>query len=219
MERGARVLLGRAVQAVDGRGVQLTGGAWRSAGQVVVAAGLGSRALLRPLLGVVPLAPRKGHLAVTARGPALCRHQLVEASYLDSVHGESGCSVAMNIQPRPGGQLLVGSSRQRGVSDLEVEPALLGRMLARACDFMPSLAERSVLRAWCGLRPATPDGLPLIGPVPSCHGLWLAAGHEGLGITTSLATAELITDQMLGRRGALDPAPYCLGRFEGREVA
>jgi glycine/D-amino acid oxidase-like deaminating enzyme len=50
--------------------------------------------------------------------------------------------------------------------------------------------------------------LPLIGPVADRPWLWVAAGHEGLGITTSLATAELIADGLAGRSLSLPPEPY-----------
>ena len=57
-------------------------------------------------------------------------------------------------------------------------------------------------------RAATPDKLPLIGPCPGGDGVWLATGHEGLGITTSLGTAKLLVDQILGRRPAIPWDPY-----------
>ena len=79
-------------------------------------------------------------------------------------------------------------------------------------QFMPDLASLSVIRTWTGFRPATPDKLPLIGPWPQTTGLWIAAGHEGLGITTSLATARLIADQLLGRQPPIDPSPYLPAR-------
>lgn len=82
---------------------------------------------------------------------------------------------------------------------------------------MPSLAGLSVIRTWTGFRAATPDGLPLIGPAGSSDRLWLATGHEGLGITTSLGTARLVTDEVLGREPAIPIAPYLPGR--GTEAA
>ena len=56
--------------------------------------------------------------------------------------------------------------------------------------------------------PATPDKLPLIGRVAATPGCWIAAGHEGLGITTSLGTAELSPTSILGRTPPLDAAPF-----------
>ena len=79
-------------------------------------------------------------------------------------------------------------------------------MLARASEFIPSLRRLTALRAWTGLRPATADGLPLVGEWQK--GLFVAAGHEGLGVTTSLATGRLIAELATGLRPFIDPAPY-----------
>jgi glycine/D-amino acid oxidase-like deaminating enzyme len=85
-------------------------------------------------------------------------------------------------------------------------------MLRRAQEYMPGLAELSAIRSWTGFRAATPDKLPLIGPCPEDERLYLATGHEGLGITTSLATGKLVADQVLGRRSAIPVEPYWPGR-------
>jgi glycine/D-amino acid oxidase-like deaminating enzyme len=73
---------------------------------------------------------------------------------------------------------------------------------------MPKLRDLLALRSWVGFRPATPDKLPLIGSWPRVDGLFIAAGHEGLGITNSLGTARLLADEILGRTPPIDPAPY-----------
>jgi glycine/D-amino acid oxidase-like deaminating enzyme len=206
---GAQVRTGVAVAGLEPQGVRLLDGTLLACGQVVLAAGNGSRALLPRL----PLVRRKGHLAITSRPPGFLRHQLVEMGYLTSVHGDQDQSVAFNLQPRPNGQLLLGSSRQFGDEQPELRPALLRRMLERALAFVPGLAALPLLRAWTGFRPTTPDHRPLIGPVPGRPGLFLACGHEGLGITTAPATAELIACAILGRPAPLDPGPFLPARF------
>ena len=164
----------------------------------------------------LPIRPRKGHLAITDRYPGFVRRQLVELGYLKSAHGDAQESVAFNVQPRATGQVLIGSSRQFGVSHREVDAPVLSRMLARAIEYMPALAGLSVIRAWTGFRAATPDKLPLIGPCPGRDRVYLATGHEGLGITTALGTARLLADLLAGRRPAIDPQPYlpCAARFQ-----
>jgi D-hydroxyproline dehydrogenase subunit beta len=121
-------------------------------------------------------------------------------------------SVAFNVQPRATGQVLIGSSRERVGWDGGKNHRLERRMIGRALDFLPALAGASALRGWIGFRPATPDNLPLIGAWPDAPGLWIAAGHEGLGITASLATGRLIADLALGRPPAIDPRPYAPDR-------
>jgi glycine/D-amino acid oxidase-like deaminating enzyme len=85
---------------------------------------------------------------------------------------------------------------------------MLARMLSRAIEYMPSLAGLSTIRAWTGFRPATPDKLPLIGRCPGFSRVYVAAGHEGLGISTSLASARLVVDDILGRSSAIPGAAY-----------
>ena len=89
---------------------------------------------------------------------------------------------------------------------------MLRRMLQRAEEYMPEIADLVAIRTWTGFRAATPDKLPLIGPVPGNEKLYLATGHEGLGITTSLATGKLVADQIVGRPSAIPSAPYLPGR-------
>ena len=81
-------------------------------------------------------------------------------------------------------------------------------MLQRAIAFVPALREVRALRSWCGFRPATADGLPYLGPVPGRRDVWVAAGHEGLGITAAPGSARLVVDALLGRAPALALAPY-----------
>jgi D-hydroxyproline dehydrogenase subunit beta len=86
-------------------------------------------------------------------------------------------------------------------------------MLNRAALYMPALNNLPAIRVWTGFRAATPDKLPLIGPSPSDPTLWLATGHEGLGITTALATGALIAAQITGTIPAIAPEPYLPARF------
>jgi glycine/D-amino acid oxidase-like deaminating enzyme len=176
---------------------------------VIVNATGASAAELTPGL---PIVPRKGHLAITDRYPGFCHHQLVELGYLTSAHMMTTESVAFNIQPRRTGQMLIGSSRELVGWDPSINHAVLGRMLRRATEFVPRIRDLSIIRCWTGFRPATPDKLPLIGPWEPTPGLWIAAGHEGLGITTSLATARLLADQIAGRPTEIDASPFMPAR-------
>lgn len=206
---GARLELGARVRRLVARGVEFGDGSTRRADVVVNAAGLAARELTPGL----PLRARKGHLVISERCPGLCAHQLVDLSYVRLAHGDAAESVAFNVQPRPNGQLLIGSSRQFDVEDPAVEPRMLARVVALAVENLPALARVPALRAWTGLRAATPDGQPLIGALPGLDGVYVAAGHEGLGITTALATAELIAAAATGRAAPIDAAPYRPGRF------
>jgi D-hydroxyproline dehydrogenase subunit beta len=206
--RGAEVFLGAAVESIGADGVRLRNGTSISAGLIVNSAGSWSP-LLTPGLEVKK---RKGHLVITDRYPKFLRHQLVELGYLKSAHSLTADSVAFNIQPRRTGQLLIGSSRQYEVEDARVDPSTLQRMLERAVEYLPALRRLSSLRTWTGFRAATPDKLPLIGPQGENERLYLATGHEGLGITTSLGTAKLLVAQIMNRATAIPVAPYLPAR-------
>jgi len=205
---GAGVLEGAHVEALAPRQAR-AGGTWHEADLVVNAAGLAAPVLTPGL----PIEPRKGHLVITDRYPGFLRHQVIELGYLKSAHTLSGPSVAFNVQPRRTGQLLIGSSRELVGFDASLNPPLAARMLARATAYVPGLRGLRAVRSWVGFRPATPDSLPLIGEWEP--GLYVAAGHEGLGITTSLGTARLVADLVLGRTPPIDPTPFDPRRREG----
>jgi D-hydroxyproline dehydrogenase subunit beta len=169
-----------------------------------------SAASLTPNL---PVRPRKGHLVQTHPYPNFARHQLVELGYLKSVAGNNADSVAFNLHPQANGQMLIGSSRQYDNASPDVEHDILNRMLTRAYEYMPTLGDLKHAKSWAGFRAATPDKLPLIGPSPTRPDVFLATGHEGLGITTSLATGQIIADLILNKTPAIDASPFSPGRF------
>ena len=214
MGKGAKLFLGAAVEAITADGVRLHDGSSLSAGMIVNSAGSSSSLLTSGL----SVKKRKGHLVITDRYPNFVRHQLVELGYLKSAHSLTAESVAFNIQPRKTGQLLIGSSRQFGVDDAQVDTSILKLMLDRALEYLPGLGKLSSLRAWTGFRAATPDKLPLIGPHTKHERLYLATGHEGLGITTSLATAKLLVAQIMNRQTAINVAPYLPARMAQEPV-
>jgi sarcosine oxidase subunit beta len=78
---------------------------------------------------------------------------------------------------------------------------------------LPALKRLQVIRTFAGLRPYTPDGLPILGPVPSLEGFLMAAGHEGDGIALSPITGELMADMVLGQKTAISLAPFSPERF------
>lgn len=212
--RGATLQIGKAVSEISESGVKLSDGTFIAAQIIVNATGSWSPELTPG----IDVKKRKGHLLITDRYPGFVHHQLVELGYLKSAHSMTAESVAFNAQPRKTGQILIGSSRQFGVEDSQVETAMLRRMLDRAIEYMPQLSELSAIRTWTGFRAATPDKLPLIGKSAASEHLWLATGHEGLGITTSTGTAKLLVDQILQRPAKIPVEPYLPTRKLSEEV-
>ncbi|MGA7858400.1 MAG: FAD-dependent oxidoreductase [Terracidiphilus sp.] len=210
---GANLFTQQALSAQAGE-VRLGDGTQLSATRIVNASGADAGALLPDL----PIRKRKGHLVITDRYPGFVRHQLVELGYLKSAHAVTADSVAFNVQPRKTGQVLIGSSRQFGAEDTAVDAQILSAMIERAQWYLPEIGTLSAIRVWTGFRAATPDKLPLIGPWPGDESLFLATGHEGLGITTSLGTARILTDYMLGNETMIPIEPYLPARFARSEA-
>lgn len=207
---GADLRVGMGVRALTHDGVRLDDGRELRADAVIVATGNAAAQLLPD----APLRPRKGHLLITTRAAPRIRHALIELGYIQSALGDASESVAFNAQPRPTGQILLGSSRQFDVDDARVEPAMIEALRLRARRFLPWFDELTALRCWTGLRPTTPDHRPLIGRWPGSRH-WIAAGHEGLGVTTALGTAELLCAQLLGTTLPFDATAFDPHRFVG----
>ncbi|HIF6625373.1 TPA: NAD(P)/FAD-dependent oxidoreductase [Serratia marcescens] len=208
------VVQGEAI-ALDEAAVRLADGRELAAPVVVLACGLRANDLLsQPLLRA-----KKGHLAITDRYPPRVRHQLVELGYGASAHASDGASVAFNVQARPTGQWLIGSSRQFDSVDSSLDMPLLAAMLMRAQHFLPTLTQLNIIRCWTGLRAASADGLPLLGAHPRHTWLWLALGHEGLGVTTALGSAALLAAQIGRQAPEIDDSPYLAARaFAAEEL-
>ncbi|QMI04241.1 FAD-dependent oxidoreductase [Citrobacter sp. RHB25-C09] len=199
--------------AIEEPVVVLQSGARIQANAIVVANGLGANSLL----GENWLRAKKGQLAITDRYGPLIQHQLVELGYGASAHA-GGTSVAFNVQPRPTGQLLIGSSREFDNTARELDLPLLARMLARARHFLPATEVLNIIRCWSGYRAASQDGNPLIGPHPHRPGVWLALGHEGLGVTTAPATAQLLAAQLIGEHCPVTADAWLPSRLFSQEA-
>jgi D-hydroxyproline dehydrogenase subunit beta len=166
---------------------------------VVVACGVWSPELVRGLGVALPITPRKGHILVTERGAYRFRRKLSEASYLTAVESDSDAlRVAMVVESTAAGTVLIGSSRERSELDRQVDQRVAGLIAERAIRFFPRLARVGAIRTYAGLRPLSADHLPLIGPLPGHEDVYVAAGHEGAGISLAPATAELVASLVLG---------------------
>ncbi|KAF7120352.1 hypothetical protein RHSIM_Rhsim13G0053400 [Rhododendron simsii] len=203
---------------------------------VIIAAGCWSGTLMHDLIrdtGLdldVPVKPRKGHLLVVENlNSFILNHGLMEAGYVNHEAGTlhssvsasgpvdaESLSVSMTATMDSRGDLVLGSSRQFVGFSTEMNESVINRIWERAGEFFPTLRELS-LRDFCqsrkvriGLRPYMPDGKPVIGAVPGLSNLFLAAGHEGEGLSLALGTAEMVANLVLGSPGTVDHAPFAL---------
>lgn len=110
--------------------------------------------------------------------------------------------------------LLVGSTMESVGFRKEVTAGAVEKLIAAAARLVPALASARFLGAWAGLRPGTPDGLPILGASPIGR-LYLATGHFRNGILLAPVTARLLADEITGK-GSRDLAPFSVGRFERR---
>ena len=176
------------------RGVETSSGTV-ACGRVVDAAG--AWANLDPTLPFgIPVEPVRGQIVELADDAGLSTVLESEEVY---------------VVPRSDGRLLVGATVERTGFVKEITAAGVAGLLASAIALAPSVANARVTGAWAGLRPGTPDGLPLLGESP-VHSLILAAGHYRNGILLAPLTALLIADVVEGA-GSRDLSAFSPERF------
>jgi glycine oxidase len=116
------------------------------------------------------------------------------------------------VVPRGNGFLVAGSTIEHVAFEKHVTAAGIGGILAAAIELIPELAGAAIEETWCGLRPDTPDHLPLIGP-SEFAGLWLATGHYRNGILLAPVTSEILGDWILRGTTDFDAEAYSPQRF------
>jgi D-amino-acid dehydrogenase len=168
-----------------------------TAQRLVVAAGLPTAPLLRRLGVRVPLMGARGYSVTLAGRGTPPRHALYLAE------------AKLGLSPFDEGVRVAGVFELGARSD-DVSPAVGERLLAAARPYLEGWQPDpdGPVEAWAGLRPATPDGLPLIGALPGLDGLYLATGHGMLGVTLAPATADLLAPLVLEGRAAPELAPF-----------
>jgi glycine oxidase len=174
-------------------GVQAADGRCYRAASTVLAAGVWSAADWLPAAARPPIRPVKGQI-LTLRGPAqepVCERIVVtERVYL---------------VPRGDGRLVVGATVEERGFDLRVTAGGVHELLREAYRALPEVAELELVEAVAGLRPATPDNLPLVGP-GAIEGLVLAAGHYRNGILLAPVTAERVVALLCGAQSQTEVA-------------
>ncbi len=168
-----------------------------AAQRLVVAAGLPTAPLLRRLGVRVPLMGARGYSVTVAGRGTPPRHALYLAE------------AKLGLSPFRDGVRVAGVF-ELGASNEDVSPAVGKRLLAAARPYLAGWQPDpdGPVEAWAGLRPATPDGLPLIGALPGLDDIYLATGHGMLGVTLAPATADLLAPLVLEGRAAPELTPF-----------
>ena len=168
-----------------------------AAQRLVVAAGLPTAPLLRRLGVRVPLMGARGYSVTLAGRGTPPRHALYLAE------------AKLGLSPFDGGVRVAGVF-ELGASNERISPAVGKRLLDAARPYLGGWHPDpdGPVEAWAGLRPATPDGLPLIGALAGLDGIYLATGHGMLGVTLAPATANLLAPLVLENRAAPELTPF-----------
>lgn len=164
----------------------------------VLASGMGAQPLARPLGLNLRIYPLKGYSLTYALTP-------------DSVAPNASISDIRRkvVYARLGSRLRVAGMVDIGTRGGDVDPQRVRSLERDVAQFFPDLNPAGPPQPWAGLRPARPDGKPLIGATPY-RNLWLNTGHGGLGFTLAAGSARMLTDLMQGRKPAVDAAAFAL---------
>ncbi len=118
------------------------------------------------------------------------------------------------ICPKAGGRIVIGATEQRDRADLDVSAAGIETLRGGAVDVVPALEHCAELARWAGLRPATPDGAPILGPAGRrARPAWLALGHHRNGVLLAPASAAALAAEILGNEPDIDLSPFRPNRF------
>jgi len=144
-----------------------------------------------------PVHPVKGQMLSVVEGPAVEHVIRSEDVYL---------------VPRSDGRLLIGSTLEHAGFNKQTDVDTLGRLFQAAVQLVPGLANSRKHEAWAGLRPGTPDNLPILGET-STSGFFVASGHYRDGILLAPITARVMTALILGKSSGFDLRPFSPARF------
>lgn len=187
-------------------GVQLQCGEYIAAARVIIAAGAWS-GMIGELPSALPVRPVKGQM-FAVDGRAGSGERMTGLPIQRTIF-----SSACYIIPREDGRLLVGATVEEVGFRTGNTPRGLSRLMHDAIGIVPAIADMPLLETWASFRPATPDGLPVLGADPAISGLFYATGHFRNGILLTPITASCIADLVTGADPAVDLAEFGVARF------
>lgn len=194
-----------------------------TANKVINAGGIYAPEISRHLGIDLPITPRKGHILVSSRTELMGARKIQEFGYLMTKFGRERTApkamndygIALVHEPTESQNFLMGSSREFAGFDTKVNGRIIKLIAERAIEYFPKMKDMNIIRSYAGLRPWTPDHLPIISDT-DIKNYYVAAGHEGDGIGLSAVTghwiSEMVTDSLSD-----DISPLSLSRF--REAA
>lgn len=170
---------------------------------VINAAGAWASDITSMALGYeIPVSPVKGQIILSERLPKI----------LKSCISTSDCYIAQ----KDNGEILIGSTTEEKGFNIDCTFPELQTLSRGASKCIPYLKTSNIKRSWAGLRPGTPDELPILGPVDGVEGYLNACGHFRTGIVTSAITGQILYDVVHGNTPPVDITPYLLSRFDNK---
>ncbi|WP_080875889.1 NAD(P)/FAD-dependent oxidoreductase [Oceanobacillus timonensis] len=193
---------------------------------VLVTAGVWTPALTKPLGIDVPIVPRRGQILVSEKIPPFLKRSVLSYAYIaakgkntaEPSDGADAAGVGLVMEQTESGNLLIGGSREFVGFNTETTSEVTSAIGQAAVKTFPELANVRIIRSFSGLRPNTPDGKAIMGPVENIPGLYLAAGHEGDGIALAPITGKLMADVISGQHSSVDIRPFLFDRFQNSGV-
>ncbi|HFK1529398.1 TPA: NAD(P)/FAD-dependent oxidoreductase [Bacillus cereus] len=203
--------------------VETTNGTF-TAKQVVNAAGVWAPKIGQMLNVNIPIEPRKGHIIVASRQQHVGCRKVMEFGYLISKFGgkrkvdalTEKYGVALVFEPTESQNFLIGSSREFVGFHMRINNEVIKCIANRAIRFYPKMADMMVIRSYAGLRPWTEDHLPIISRVEHIPNYFIAAGHEGDGISLAAVTGKVIEELLNEKETIIPIEPLRLSRFTER---
>lgn len=162
-------------------------------------------------------APEVGRMAGLEIPVRPVRGQIVGTETLPNVLSACLSTTDCYLAQKQHGEVIIGSTTEEAGYEVGVTPAAMKALSAGAVRAVPFLKDVRVKRVWSGLRPGTPDELPILGPVEALAGYLNACGHFRTGILTSPLTGLLIAEMIAGDRPSFPAEPFLLTRLTRRE--
>ncbi|MBJ8105398.1 MULTISPECIES: NAD(P)/FAD-dependent oxidoreductase [Bacillus cereus group] len=209
---------------IDGSFIVETTNGTFTAKQVVNAAGVWAPKIGQMLDVNIPIEPRKGHIIVASRQQHVGCRKVMEFGYLISKFGgkrkvdalTEKYGVALVFEPTESQNFLIGSSREFVGFHTRINNEVIKCIANRAIRFYPKMADMMVIRSYAGLRPWTEDHLPIISGVEHIPNYFIAAGHEGDGISLAAVTGKVIEELLNEKETIIPIEPLRLSRFTER---
>ena len=169
----------------------------------------------------IPIHPRKGHLLVASRQVPVSPRKVMEFGYLISKFGgrrqvdaeTEKYGVALVFEPTESQNFLIGSSREFVGFDIGISLDVVKCIARRSIRFYPKMADMNLIRMYAGLRPWTEDHLPIVSRVKQYPNYFIAAGHEGDGISLAAVTGKVMSELIADAETSIDTDPLRLDRF------